>query len=157
MDGRYRISETVPFADSEHEVAELSERRQERSLRRCLGTTLDIDFGSYPLLHLPAVCAGACTGLGVASEPYWRGVWYLQAYCTREVPVRSRQKLFDETGDKMCTLGHEFGSVTGQNAVADGLTGSSEIFRYDKRCYQTDVMKSNVLDTFDTIQGLRCL
>ena len=42
-----------------------------------------------------------------------------KAYCTRVGAGPFPTELFDETGDKMCTLGHEFGSVTGiVNAVA---------------------------------------
>ena len=86
-------------------------------------TMLDIDFGSYPFVTSSnTVCAGACTGLGVAPNRIGEVYGIFKAYCTRVGAGPFPSELFDETGDKMCTLGHEFGSVTGRNVVADGLT-----------------------------------
>ena len=48
------------------------------------GTLLDIDFGSYPYVTSSnTVCAGACTGLGVAPNRIGNVIGIFKAYCTR--------------------------------------------------------------------------
>src|SRR5690606_3481522 len=48
------------------------------------GTLLDIDFGTYPFVTSSStICAGACTGLGVAPNRIGKVVGIFKAYCTR--------------------------------------------------------------------------
>lgn len=44
----------------------------------------------------------------------------MKAYCTRVGAGPFPTELFDETGQKMRDIYHEYGAVTGQSAVADG-------------------------------------
>ena len=119
------------------------------------GTMLDIDFGSYPFVTSSnTVCAGACTGLGIAPSKIGEVYGIFKAYCTRVGAGPFPTELKDETGDKMCTLGREFGSVTGRKRrcgwidlvalkyaiMIDGVT-------------QLIMMKSDVLDSFETIKA----
>ena len=58
------------------------------------GTMLDIDFGSYPFVTSSnTVCAGACTGLGVAPNRIGEVLRYLQSILyscrCRSVPDRT--------------------------------------------------------------------
>ncbi len=79
------------------------------------GTMLDIDFGSYPYVTSSnTVCAGACTGLGVAPRNIGEVFGIFKAYCTRVGSGPFPTELFDETGDEMRRIGREFGSVTGR-------------------------------------------
>ena len=98
-------------------------------------TMLDIDFGSYPFVTSSnTVCAGACTGLGIAPNKIGEVYGIFKAYCTRVGAGPFPTELFDKTGDQICTLGHEFGSVTGRkrrcgwidlvNCVPDGIPDS---------------------------------
>ena len=48
------------------------------------GTLLDVDFGSYPFVTSSnTVCAGVCTGLGIAPNRIGEVYGIFKAYCTR--------------------------------------------------------------------------
>ena len=118
------------------------------------GTLLDVDFGSYPFVTSSnTVFAGVCTGLGVAPNRIGEVYGIFKAYCTRVGSGPFPTELFDETGDRLCTLGHEFGAVTGRKRrcgwldlvalkyaiMIDGVT-------------QLIMMKSDVMNDFETIR-----
>mgnify|MGYP005960845281 CR=1 FL=1 len=119
------------------------------------GTMLDVDFGSYPFVTSSnTICAGACTGLGVAPGNIGEVYGIFKAYCTRVGAGPFPTELFDETGEKLCALGHEFGAVTGRKRrcgwidlvalkYAVMINGVSQLI----------MMKSDVLDSFDTIKA----
>ena len=119
------------------------------------GTMLDIDFGSYPFVTSSnTVCAGACTGLGVAPNRIGEVYGIFKAYCTRVGAGPFPSELFDETGDKMCTLGHEFGSVTGRKRRCGWI--DLVALKYSvmiNGVTKLIMMKSDVLDTFETIKA----
>ena len=119
------------------------------------GTMLDIDFGSYPFVTSSnTTCAGCCTGLGVAPHRIGEVFGIFKAYCTRVGSGPFPTELFDETGDKIGELGHEFGAVTGRKRrcgwidlvalkYAVMLNGVTQLI----------MMKSDVLDTFENIKA----
>ena len=79
------------------------------------GTMLDIDFGTYPFVTSSnTVTAGVCSGLGVAPSKIGRIMGITKAYCTRVGAGPFPTELFDEIGEKLCTLGNEFGATTGR-------------------------------------------
>ena len=79
------------------------------------GTLLDVDFGSYPFVTSSnTVCAGACTGLGVAPNRIGEVYGIFKAYCTRVGSGPFPTELFDETGRRMREIGREYGAVTGR-------------------------------------------
>jgi len=76
---------------------------------------LDIDFGTYPFVTSSnTITAGVCTGLGVAPSTIGRVMGITKAYCTRVGAGPFPTELFDETGAKLCELGHEYGATTGR-------------------------------------------
>ena len=87
--------------DSEHVINNLLEEGKSVLAEGAQGTMLDVDFGSYPFVTSSnTICAGACTGLGVApgnigevSKPIVP-VW---------VPVRSRQN-YSTKPERSCVL-----------------------------------------------------
>lgn len=80
------------------------------------GSMLDIDFGSYPFVTSSnTICAGACTGLGVAPNRIGRVYGIFKAYCTRVGAGPFPTELCDTTGDKMREQGHEYGATTGRS------------------------------------------
>lgn len=141
--------------DSEHEINSFLKSGKSILCEGAQGTMLDIDFGSYPFVTSSnTVCAGACTGLGIAPNKIGDVYGIFKAYCTRVGAGPFPTELFDETGDKMCTIGHEFGSVTGRKRrcgwidlvalkYAIMVNGVTKLI----------MMKSDVLDTFDTIKA----
>jgi len=119
------------------------------------GTMLDVDFGSYPFVTSSnTVCAGACTGLGVAPRNIGEVYGIFKAYCTRVGSGPFPTELFDETGDKIRDLGHEYGSVTGRPRRCGWV--DLVALKYAimiNGVTQLIMMKSDVLDTFDTIKA----
>ena len=76
---------------------------------------LDIDFGTYPFVTSSnTITAGVCTGLGVAPSTIGRVMGITKAYCTRVGAGPFPTELFDETGARLCELGHEYGATTGR-------------------------------------------
>ncbi len=76
---------------------------------------LDIDFGTYPFVTSSnTITAGVCTGLGVAPSAVGRVMGITKAYCTRVGAGPFPTELFDETGKRLCELGHEYGATTGR-------------------------------------------
>lgn len=76
---------------------------------------LDIDFGTYPFVTSSnTITAGVCTGLGVAPSTIGRVMGITKAYCTRVGAGPFPTELFDQTGSRLCELGHEYGATTGR-------------------------------------------
>jgi adenylosuccinate synthase len=141
--------------DSEHEINNLIRSGKKILCEGAQGTMLDIDFGSYPFVTSSnTICAEACTGLGIAPNRIGEVYGTFKAYCTRVGAGPFPTELFDETGDEICTLGHEFGSVTGRKRrcgwidlvalkYAIMINGVTKLI----------MMKSDVLDGFETIKA----
>jgi len=141
--------------DSEHFLNKKISEGKKILCEGAQGTMLDIDFGSYPFVTSSnTVCAGACTGLGVAPRHIDRVFGIFKAYCTRVGSGPFPTELFDEEGKLMRDRGNEYGSVTGRPrrcgwidlvalryaVMIDGVT-------------DLIMMKSDVLDSFDTIKA----
>lgn len=118
------------------------------------GSMLDIDYGSYPFVTSSSTTVGGvCTGLGVAPSKIGHVYGIFKAYCTRVGSGPFPTELFDETGEKLRQVGHEFGAVTGRprrcgwldlvalkyTVMIDGVT-------------DLIMMKSDCLDDFETIK-----
>ncbi|MDR1584917.1 MAG: adenylosuccinate synthase, partial [Prevotellaceae bacterium] len=99
--------------DSEHYVNNALKSGKKVLAEGAQGTMLDVDFGSYPFVTSSnTICAGACTGLGVAPHNIGDVYGIFKAYCTRVGSGPFPTELFDAAGDEMRNTGHEFGSVT---------------------------------------------
>ncbi|MDE5941460.1 MAG: adenylosuccinate synthase [Muribaculaceae bacterium] len=119
------------------------------------GTMLDVDFGSYPFVTSSnTVCAGACTGLGIAPNKIGDVFGIFKAYCTRVGSGPFPTELFDETGKKIRDLGHEYGAVTGRERRCGWIDLIA--LRYAimvNGVTKLIMMKSDVLDDFPTIKA----
>lgn len=118
------------------------------------GSMLDIDFGSYPFVTSSnTVCAGACTGLGVAPNRIGDVIGIFKAYCTRVGSGPFPTELFDQTGDDLCRIGNEFGSTTGRRRRCGWL--DLPALKYAimiNGVTELNMMKTDVMDSFDTIK-----
>jgi adenylosuccinate synthase len=79
------------------------------------GAMLDVDLGTYPYVtssNTTAGFAGTGTGLGPRNFDYVLGI--VKAYTTRVGAGPFPTELFDETGEYLQRVGHEFGAVTGR-------------------------------------------
>ncbi|HIU38944.1 MAG TPA: adenylosuccinate synthase [Candidatus Limisoma intestinavium] len=141
--------------DSEHYVNRLLSEGKRVLCEGAQGTMLDVDFGSYPFVTSSnTVCAGACTGLGVAPNKIGEVYGIFKAYCTRVGSGPFPTELFDETGKKIRDLGHEYGAVTGRERRCGWI--DLVALRYAimlNGVTQLIMMKSDVLDSFPTIKA----
>lgn len=79
------------------------------------GTLLDIDHGTYPFVTSSNTTAGGVatgTGLGPLYFDYVLGI--TKAYTTRVGSGPFPTELFDDVGEHLGTVGHEFGATTGR-------------------------------------------
>lgn len=143
------------FVDSEHFVNNLLREGKSLLCEGAQGTMLDIDFGSYPFVTSSnTVCAGACTGLGIAPNRIGKVYGIMKAYCTRVGSGPFPTELFDADGELMSDRGHEFGAVTGRRRRCGWV--DLVALRYAVRINGvTDLilMKSDVLDTMPVIKA----
>ena len=143
------------LVDSELDINNLLKTGKSVLCEGAQGTMLDIDFGSYPFVTSSnTVCAGACTGLGIAPNKIGEVYGIFKAYCTRVGAGPFPTELFDKIGDQICTLGHEFGSVTGRKRRCGWI--DLVALKYSimvNGVTQLIMMKSDVLDSFDTIKA----
>ena len=118
------------------------------------GSLLDIDFGSYPFVTSSnTICAGACTGLGVAPNNIGEVFGIFKAYCTRVGSGPFPTELHDETGEQLRKQGHEFGATTGRPRRCGWL--DLPALKYSimiNGVTQLIMMKADVLSMFDTIK-----
>ncbi|MGN0213036.1 MAG: adenylosuccinate synthase [Muribaculaceae bacterium] len=145
---------TYDIIDSEFVVNRLLDEGKSVLCEGAQGSLLDVDFGSYPFVTSSnTVCAGACSGLGVAPNKIGEVFGIFKAYCTRVGSGPFPTELFDETGAKIRAIGHEYGAVTGRERRCGWL--DLVALRYTimlNGVTQLIMMKSDVLDDFDTIK-----
>ena len=141
--------------DSEHVINNLLNEGKSMLAEGAQGTLLDVDFGSYPFVTSSnTVCAGACTGMGIAPTKIGKVYGIFKAYCTRVGSGPFPTELFDEVGETICKNGNEFGAVTGRKRRCGwiDLVALKYAIMIDG---VTDLimMKSDVLDSFKTIKA----
>ncbi len=140
--------------DSEHEINDILKRDESILAEGAQGTLLDVDFGSYPFVTSSnTVCAGACTGLGIAPNKIGEVFGIFKAYCTRVGSGPFPTELFDEDGKNMRDIGREYGAVTGRERRCGWL--DMVALKYAimvDGATQLIMMKSDVLNAFETIK-----
>lgn len=143
-----------PLTDTEIEINRALEAGKNVLAEGAQGTLLDIDHGTYPFVSSSStVCGGVCTGLGVAPNRIGEVFGIFKAYSTRVGAGPFPVELFDETGDLIREVGHEYGAVTGRNRRCGWL--DLVALKYAimvNGVTQLIMMKSDVLDDFDTIR-----
>lgn len=142
------------FVNSEYFINKCLDEGKKVLAEGAQGSMLDIDFGSYPFVTSSStITAGVCSGLGVAPSRIGRVMGITKAYCTRVGAGPFPTELFDETGEKLCQLGHEYGATTGRSRrcgwidipalkYACMLNGVTDLF----------VTKPDVMNDFDEIK-----
>lgn len=141
------------IVDGEYEINEILKTKRVLA-EGAQGSMLDVDFGSYPFVTSSStMCAGACTGLGIAPSKIGKVIGIFKAYCTRVGSGPFPTELLDQVGEELRQKGFEFGATTGRPRrtgwldlpalkYAIMINGVTELI----------MMKADVLDTFDTIK-----
>jgi adenylosuccinate synthase len=118
------------------------------------GAMLDVDLGTYPYVTSSTTTAGgAAAGTGLGPRRLNEVLGIVKAYATRVGAGPFPTELFDEFGEYLSRVGHEFGSVTGRRRRCgwfDAVALRRSIVH--SSCSELCVTKLDVLDGLDTIR-----
>ena len=132
---------------------ELSAKRRVL-LEGAQATFLDLDYGTYPFVTSSnPVAGGACTGSGVGPLDIDRIIGITKAYTTRVGAGPFVAELFDEVGEHLIDIGHEYGTNTGRRRRVGWL--DLVMLSYAKRVNsltELAIAKLDVLDDLETIK-----
>jgi len=118
------------------------------------GAMLDVDLGTYPFVTSSNTTAGfAGTGTGLGPRAFDSVLGIVKAYTTRVGAGPFPTELFDEYGEHLSRVGHEFGSVTGRRRRC-GWFDSVALRRsiVNSSVSGLCITKLDVLDGLDTIR-----
>ena len=153
----FRAIETLknlPFINSQAHLNNQIKAKKKILAEGAQGSLLDIDFGTYPFVTSSnTTAAGACTGLGIAPGKIGEVFGIFKAYTTRVGSGPFPTELFDETGEKMSKVGHEFGATTGRPRRCGWLDLVALKYAIQVNgTTQLMMMKSDVLSGFDILK-----
>jgi adenylosuccinate synthase len=118
------------------------------------GAMLDVDLGTYPYVTSSTTTAGgAAAGTGLGPRRLHEVLGIVKAYATRVGAGPFPTELFDEYGEHLSRVGHEFGAVTGRRRRCgwfDAVVLRRSIVH--SSCSMLCVTKLDVLDGLDTIR-----
>jgi adenylosuccinate synthase len=118
------------------------------------GAMLDVDHGTYPFVTSSTTTAGgAAPGSGLGPRRLHEVLGVVKAYATRVGAGPFPTELFDECGEHLSRVGHEFGSITGRRRRCgwfDAVALRRSIVH--SSCSALCVTKLDVLDGLDTIR-----
>ncbi|MHC1704008.1 MAG: adenylosuccinate synthase [Tenuifilaceae bacterium] len=139
--------------DSEIAINKLLDTNKRFLAEGAQGSLLDIDFGSYPYVTSSnTVCAGACTGLGIAPSRIGNVLGIFKAYCTRVGSGPFPTELDNPIGEEMRKIGVEFGATTGRPRRCGWLDLVALKYAIMLNGVTSLIMtKADVLDNFDSI------
>jgi adenylosuccinate synthase len=118
------------------------------------GALLDIDVGTYPFVTSSNTIAGeAAVGTGLGPRDIHAVLGIVKAYTTRVGGGPFPTELFDEMGEHLSRVGHEFGAVTGRPRRCgwfDAVALRRAVLH--NSISSLGVTKLDVLDGLDTIR-----
>jgi len=141
--------------DAEHIVNKYINENDKKILAEgAQGSMLDIDYGSYPFVTSSnTICAGACSGMGIAPSKIGDVKGIFKAYCTRVGSGPFPTELFDDDGQKLRDVGNEYGSTTGRPRRCGWLDLVALKYSVMLNGVTEFMMtKADVLDNFNTIK-----
>ena len=94
---------------------EMVDNHQNILLEGAQGTMLDVNHGTYPFVTSSSPSTGGiATGLGLPLTKVNRIVGIFKAYTTRVGEGPFPTELFNDEGEKLQDIGHEYGATTGR-------------------------------------------
>jgi adenylosuccinate synthase len=102
-------------ADITQTLADLRQKQADVMFEGAQGAMLDVDHGTYPFVTSSNTTGGfAATGTGLGPRVFDYVLGIVKAYTTRVGGGPFPTELFDEYGEHLSRVGHEFGAVTGR-------------------------------------------
>jgi len=141
-------------ADVTQALHELREQGANVLFEGAQGAMLDVDLGTYPFVTSSNTTAGfAATGTGIGPRAFDAVIGIVKAYTTRVGAGPFPTEVFDEYGEHLSRVGHEFGSVTGRRRRC-GWFDSVALRRAIAHSSVSGlcITKLDVLDGLDTIR-----
>lgn len=118
------------------------------------GIMLDIDYGTYPFVTSSnPIAGGACTGSGYGPAMVDEVIGVSKAYITRVGEGPFVTELDDEIGEKIRTIGSEFGTTTGRPRRCGWF--DSVIARYGVLVGGLTSMAITKIDVFDNFDEIK--
>lgn len=118
------------------------------------GIMLDIDYGTYPYVTSSnPIGGGAATGSGVGPTHIENVIGVTKAYITRVGEGPFVTELLNETGERIRTIGGEFGTTTGRPRRCGWF--DAVLSRYCVLVGGLTEMAITKLDVFDTFDELK--
>ena len=118
------------------------------------GTLLDLDIGTYPYVTSShPISGGVCVGTGIGPTMIEECVGVMKAYTTRVGKGPFPTELFDETGERIRNVGHEYGSTTGRPRRCGWF--DAVISKFGVRTSGLTTIALNKLDTLAGIETLK--
>ena len=115
---------------------------------------LDIDHGTYPFVTSSSPAAGgALTGTGVGPTKIDQVIGVAKAYTTRVGEGPFPTELFDETGEELRKVGHEYGVTTGRPRRCGWL--DAVLLRYSVRVSGVTDLALTKLDVLDGLDEIK--
>ncbi|ALT80123.1 MULTISPECIES: adenylosuccinate synthase [Streptococcus] len=121
------------------------------------GVMLDIDQGTYPFVTSSNPVAGGVTiGSGVGPSKINKVVGVCKAYTSRVGDGPFPTELFDEVGDRIREVGHEYGTVTGRPRRIGWF--DSVVMRHSRRVSGITNLSLNSIDVLSGLDTVKiCL
>lgn len=117
------------------------------------GVLLDIDYGSYPYVTSSNTSAGGIyTGAGLPGKYVDEVLGITKAYTTRVGEGPFPTELFDDVGEKIQRVGHEFGATTGRKRRCGWI--DLPLLKYTVKASN---ISSIALTKLDVLSGLETL
>jgi adenylosuccinate synthase len=133
------------ICDTAKIVSDAVARGEHILLEGAQGTMLDIDHGTYPFVTSSNTTAGgACAGAGIGPTAITRVIGITKAYATRVGGGPFPTELFGAEGDRLRTVGAEFGATTGRPRRCGWL--DIPALRYAVRINGIDALAMTKLD-----------
>jgi len=107
------------IADTRLILAQALGRGETVLLEGAQATLLDVDHGTYPFVTSSNPTAGgACVGSGIPPTQISQVIGVAKAYTTRVGSGPFPTELFDDNGQHLVKIGHEYGTTTGRERRA---------------------------------------
>ncbi len=118
------------------------------------GVLLDIDYGSYPFVTSSSTSYGGIfTGAGMPAGKVDEVLGITKAYTTRVGEGPFPTELFDAIGEKIQTVGHEFGATTGRKRRCGWL--DLPLLKYSVKCSALTSIALTKLDILSEVDVLK--
>tara|TARA_Y100000590_G_scaffold197880_2_gene224752 strand:+ start:8762 stop:10030 length:1269 start_codon:yes stop_codon:yes gene_type:complete len=142
------------IADTVHLVHEELSAKKRILLEGAQATFLDLDYGTYPFVTSSnPVAGGACTGSGVGPLDIDRIIGITKAYTTRVGAGPFTAELFDQVGEHLVDIGHEYGTNTGRKRRVGWL--DLVMLRYAARVNSLTELAIAKLDVLDDLEVIK--